>query len=106
MNKNMKKQKKIKEIILSQLPFKPVSMFFGGLRSAVFKKDDGTFGIRIKIGESWRGQNVSESWDYFELDKEGVIVSSPRGYAGQFNKKTKIINIEKAVQEYKDKITD
>src|SRR3990167_2080961 len=97
MNKNMKKQKKIKEIILSQLPFKPVSMFFGGLRSAVFKKDDGTFGIRIKIGESW---------DYFELDKEGVIVSSPRGYAGQFNKKTKIINIEKAVQEYKDKITD
>ena len=35
---------KIREITLQQLPFKPVSMFFGGLRSAVFKKDDGNMG--------------------------------------------------------------
>ena len=94
----------IKEITLLQLPFKPVSMFFGGLKSAVFKKENGTYGIRIKTGESWRGKNVTENWDYFDLDEVGLITTSPRGHAKEFNKKVRIIDIEDAVEEYKDKI--
>ena len=90
-----------KEITLNQLPFKPVSRFLGGLRPAVFKKDNGNFGIRIKTGRSWGGQNI---WDYFELDATGMITASPKGYASQFNEKVRIIDIEKAVEEYKDKI--
>lgn len=95
----------MKEIKLSQLPFKPVSMFFGGLRPAVFKNEkNGTYGIRIKVSESWRGNNVSESWDYFELDENGVITKSPRGYAKEFNKKVKIVDISEAVKKYKEKV--
>ena len=95
---------KIKEITLSELPFKPVSMFFGGLRPAVFKKENGAYGIRIKTGESWRGNNVTENWDYFDLDEAGLITASPRGHAKRFNKKVRIIDIEKAVDEYKDNV--
>jgi len=95
---------KIKEITIKELGFKPVSMFFGGLRPAVFKKDNSTYGIRIKTGESWQGNNISESWDYFELDETGLITASPRGYASQFNKKVKITDIDEAVEEYKNKV--
>ena len=96
----------IKEITLNELPFNPVSMFLGGLKPAVFKKENGTFGIRIKIGESWKGNNISSNWDYFELDNNGLIITSPRGYAKQFNQKVKIIDIEKMVEEYKNKIVN
>jgi|SRR3990167_10838876 len=94
----------MKEITFKQLPFKAVSMFFGGLRPAVFKKDNGTFGIRIKTGESRIGQNISENWEYFDLDSTGLITASPRGYASQFNKKVRIIDIEQAVDEYSNKV--
>ena len=104
MNNDTDKMKR--EIKLNQLPFTPVSMFFGGLRPAVFRrgKDNKEYGIRIKTGESWRGDNRSESWDYFELDETGLIISSPRGYAKEYNKKVRITDIEEAVEEYKDKI--
>ena len=95
---------KIKEITLSQLPFKPVSMFFGELRPAVYKKDDG-YGIRIKIGESWNNNSRSESWDYFELDNTGLIITSPRGEAKYYNKKVRITDMDEIVEEYKNKIS-
>lgn len=93
-----------KEIQLSQLPFKPVSMFFGGLRPAVFKKEEGGYGIRIKIGEAWNSGGTKTTWDYFDLDKTGLIIASPRGYAKTYNKKVRIIDIDKMVLEYKEKI--
>ena len=96
----------MREIKLSQLPFRPVSMFFGGLRPAVFRKDSGEFGIRIKTGESWRGERTIESWDYFDLNKDGLIIASPRGFAKQYNKKIKVIDIEKMVEEYKEKVVN
>ena len=95
---------KIREIKLSQLPIKPVSMFLGGLRPAVFKNENGTFGIRILTGESWRGDTQRQEWDYFELDNTGLITASPRGKASLYNKKFRIVDIENAVEEYKDKV--
>lgn len=97
---------KIKEITLQQLPFRPVSMFFGELRPAVFEKDNGEYGIRIKTGEGWHGNNVTETWDYFDLDRTGLIIASPRGFAKDYNKKVRIIDIEKMVKEYKDKVVN
>ncbi len=97
---------KIREISFDEFPYKhKISSIrvFGRFSSAVFKNENNTYGIRIKTGESWRGTNTSYEWDYFGIDSTGLITSSPRGLAKQFNKKVRIIDIEKQVEEYKDK---
>ena len=68
---------------------------------SMYKKENGGYGIRIKTGESWHGQNQSQSWDYFELDETDLILHSPRGLAKEYNKKVRVIDIEKGVKKYK-----
>lgn len=48
-----------------------------------------------------RGGYIRYEWDYFELDKKGVVVRSPHGLAKEFNRKIQITDIEKAVEDYK-----
>lgn len=45
------------------------------------------------------------SWEYFKTDETGLIIESPRGYAGTFNGRIRIDldSLQKAVEEYKDK---
>ncbi len=96
---------KIKEISFDEFTCKhklSSMRVFGKFSPAVFKNDNG-YGIRIKTGESWHGTNTTYEWNYFELDATGLIISSPRGLAKEFNKKVRITDIEKQVEEYKDK---
>lgn len=41
--------------------------------------------IRVEISRTQNGRNISVAWDYFELDKEGVIYKCPRGWAKELN---------------------
>ena len=88
----------MKEITFKQLAFHPESWRFSKLSTVVLKKDDGTYVIKLKAGKNWKGENVSEGWDCFELDATGLITAAPLGYVNRFfNKKVRIIDIEKAV---------
>jgi hypothetical protein len=59
--------------------------FDGKWCPAVFEKNGG-YEIRILAGRSYRGRDVVDRYDYFELDADGVITKSPRGYAKAYNK--------------------
>jgi hypothetical protein len=50
--------------------------------------------IRIQTGYSYRGANSTTSWDYFELDENGIITSCPRGMTKTY-KGIQIINLDK-----------
>lgn len=73
------------------------------LQPAVWKKtkSDG-YGVRVLMGYSAYGLRTSVSWDYFDLDANGVITACPRGMTRQF-KGLKVVNIDAKVEEYKDK---
>jgi hypothetical protein len=74
--------------------------FLGAQSDSVKRQDDMSYYIRI-IKSLGRSRN---EWEYFELDKTGLITSSPRGMAKEYNKKVRIIDMEKMVEEYKGKI--
>ncbi|MDD5589160.1 MAG: hypothetical protein PHP92_03850 [Candidatus Nanoarchaeia archaeon] len=71
---------------------------FGNWSPAVWKNKEGEYGIRIikNLGRTHR------EWEYFELDKAGLITSTPRGMTKQF-KNIRIIDIDEMVEFYKDK---
>ena len=50
--------------------------------------------IRIQTGYSQRGVNITTSWDYFELNENGIITKSPRGLTKQY-KGVKVLGLEK-----------
>lgn len=60
--------------------------FSGKWCPAVTRKDDGTYQIRVLMSRNVRGANITDKYDYFELDADGVITKSPRGYARAYNK--------------------
>ncbi len=72
--------------------------FDGKWCPAVFEKDGG-YEIRILAGRSYRGRDVIDRYDYFELNAEGVIVKSPRGYAKAYNK-LRVRDIADAVAKF------
>ena len=51
---------------------------------AVDTNDGGGYSIRILRWENRNGVNVSTTYDYFELDADGLILAAPRGYAKDF----------------------
>lgn len=86
-----------REINVEQLPFELASYnFMGRFCPAVT-----TNSIRILKGSSHSlGGNTTTTYDYFKLNSDGVIIQSPRGYAKEYNKKVKIINMEEAIKKY------
>ena len=60
--------------------------FTGKWCPAVTRKDDNTYQIRVLMSRITRGADVTDKYDHFELDADGVIVRSPRGYARTYNK--------------------
>jgi hypothetical protein len=50
--------------------------------------------IRIQTGYSNHGNKITTSWDYFELNGEGVITAAPRGLTKQY-KGVKVLNLDK-----------
>lgn len=93
--------------ISNYLPLASYTMF-GKFHPAVYKKYDSKgefegYGIRVITKRIQKFNGSTEyTWDYFELDKEGVVTKCPRGHTKQY-KGTTIDNIEQAVEEYKDK---
>jgi hypothetical protein len=80
------------------------SYFLGTFCPAIWKKKDDTgYGIRIlKSSSRFMNGNRSTSWDYYDLDNVGVIITCPRGLTKQF-KGCRVRNIDAKVEEYKDK---
>jgi hypothetical protein len=78
--------------------------FYPAVTKDVSQEGTVTYNICIKTGESWRGQYVTVSWDYFKLDATGLIYQSPHGSAKQYNKKIRLLDMDKAVEMYKDKV--
>ena len=91
---------KVKEIKYSEFPFlnRLASYYiFGKQSDAVNKKEEG-YSIRIFVSIGMKSE-----WQYFELNTTGLIIKSPRGMAKEFNKKVRITNMDKMVEEYKGK---
>ena len=89
---------KIREIKFENFPYKHImcsSSAFGQYSPAVFKQEQG-WGIRvlIKRNTNYHTGNTHIEYDYFELDKTGLIISSPRGLAKWYNNKMRITDIE------------
>lgn len=101
----MKKEIKPRELTLVQFGFKPCSYrVFGKFSHGINKGSSGRYSIRIDKGSStnFLSGQTTQSWDYFELDKDGLIISSPRGMAKYYNKKVRIIDIEERFKEQKE----
>jgi hypothetical protein len=74
--------------------------FDGSWHGAVFEKTGG-YEIRVMMTRSITnfGRDKAETYDYFELDADGVITKSPRGYARGYNK-LRVRDIADAVTKY------
>lgn len=57
------------------------------------------YGIRVLMSRSHTRGGVVDKYDYFELDADGVITKSPRGYAKAYNK-IRVRDIDDAVTKY------
>lgn len=51
---------------------------------AVHAKDSGGYGIRVIKSLTISGARKNVTYDYFELDPNGVITAAPYGYARDF----------------------
>lgn len=65
---------------------------------AVDRKASG-FSIRIMKSESVSGRGRAITYDYFELDADGVITTAPRGHAKDW-KPGRVIDIEAVADWY------
>ena len=72
--------------------------FGGNWQAAVTKSDDG-YRIRVLMSRTVRGADVTDKYDYFEIDADGVVRKSPRGYARDFNK-LRVTGLDEAVAKY------
>lgn len=96
----------MKEITFDQFPHTDIIASYnilGRFSPAVYKRKNG-YGIRIIKSIGFSGRNINQSWDYFDLDKTGMITTSPRGMAREFNKKVRITDMDQAVEKYKETI--
>jgi hypothetical protein len=66
---------------------------------AILKKDTG-YSVRIIMS----GGYGKTSWDYFDMDSTGLILTSPRGLAKQFNNKIRYTDMDEMVEKYKEKV--
>jgi hypothetical protein len=85
---------------LRQLPFELAEYHFAGkMRKAVIKKDSG-YQIRVlkRMDRNYVTGETTVAYDYFMLDKEGVILKAPRGYAKKY-KGVKITDIAEAAKD-------
>lgn len=73
--------------------------FTGKWCPAVTKTGDSGYQIRILASRTVHGLDTTDKYDYFELDADGVIVKSPRGYAKVYNK-LRVRDIDDAVTRF------
>ena len=80
--------------------------FFGSFMPAVSKMKNGGYRIRVLKSETKTyGHQTQVEYEYFETDKDGLVLSSPRGCAKKFNNKVIITDLEKRLPEFSEKKT-
>ena len=95
---------KVQEVKLSYLEhqFQLASYTFSGEHCSPVNKGKYHYSIRVLGGQNinYNSGTTSTKWDYFETTKEGLITKSPRGYAKEYNKKIRITDLDKRIEEY------
>lgn len=73
-----------------------------GRQCPVTKFPTGKYRIRVLKSQSnnYQKGTVSVSWDYFELDKDGLILEAPRGYKKHY-KDFKITDLDEYIKNWK-----
>lgn len=66
---------------------------------AVDRRDRGGYSIRFVKARTVSGDNVRTTYDYFELDDDGLITTAPRGFAKDF-KPGRVVDIAAEVERY------
>jgi len=80
--------------------FQLASYNFGSYKPAVFKNSRGTgYGIRVLAKQTSSLRSTTTSYDYFEINADGIITASPRGWASMFNRK-RVIGLPEAIVKY------
>jgi len=80
--------------------FQLASYFWGEkFCPAVARRNNG--GYLIRVLASTRGTSTSQTttYDYFELDADGVVTAAPRGYARDY-KPGRVVGLDEALAEY------
>jgi hypothetical protein len=75
--------------------------YHGRLSKGIIKDENsGKYIIRILRIDTKKFKHANFDFDYFELDRTGLIISSPKGMAKKFNGKFKIIDIDCIAYQY------
>lgn len=64
--------------------FELASYWFGDKWCPAVYRNSNGYGIRVIRSIARSGVNESVTYDYFELDENGVITTAPRGHAKDF----------------------
>lgn len=91
--------KEIREIKLDDFPFTPSAYSFGENEYPGISKHGDGYQIRIETSNFLRANSHKMSWDYFILDLTGLIIKSPRGLSGQYNRRVRIVDIKENIKE-------
>lgn len=89
-------------ISIIQQKFKLSDQGVTGRRCPVLKFKEGNYRISILKSQSqnFAKGTVQMSWEYFELDKDGVITDAPRGHKKDY-KGFKIVDLEEYIKNWK-----
>lgn len=73
-----------------------------GRQCPVTKFEPGNYRIRVLKSQSRNFQTgtINISWDYFSLDKDGLITEAPRGYK-KIYKGYKIVDLDDYIKNWK-----
>jgi hypothetical protein len=66
---------------------------------AVWRRESGSYGIRVIKSLRLHPGGRDVTYDYFELDADGTVATAPRGYAREF-KPGRVVDITEAVERY------
>ena len=98
----MSAKREPREITVAEIAdrFELASYWFGRTWCpAVDRSDGGGFSIRFVKSETLAGFSRSTTYDYFELDADGLITVAPRGFARDY-KPGRVVDIAAAAEQY------
>lgn len=83
---------KARDLHIDNLPFELGYDYPVKTIPPVAKTDTG-WSVRIETGRSWGGGSTRINWDYFRTDEDGLVLSSPRGCAKEYNKRVRLTGL-------------
>jgi hypothetical protein len=90
-----------REVTIAEIEqkFELASYWFGVKWCPAVHVSSHGYGIRVIKSHGFSGSNRSYTYDYFELDPDGLITTAPRGYA-KFFRPGRVPDLDKAVQRF------